>query len=200
MNTPKTPKPIRWKQSSTTHYPAPEAGGNWGIADTAIAAQFGFLVSYWWHVEETMTYVFEDLLEGRRNETFSSNSAARKIFRTIISEDARIKLMTALLEGSPHNADLPELYDDIIDEFKALNGIRNGLVHGHWFTEANTGKVTVRISSNVPIESRRPQEITAKYLASIINRMRALHEKATLRGGGPISSRGTPLPPRDQQS
>ncbi|MFN2473459.1 MAG: hypothetical protein ABR588_06020 [Sphingomicrobium sp.] len=196
MNTPKTRKPVRWKPS-TTHYPPPEAGGYWGIADTMVAAEFGFLVSYWWHVEETMTFVFEDLLEGRKNDTFSSNSAARRIFRTIISEDARIKLMTALLEGSPHNTGMSEVYDTILDEFKSLNSIRNDLVHGRWFTDAKTMVVTVRKSSNIPIESQRPQTITAAYLQSIVSRMRALHSEATLRGGEPLSSRGTPLPPRD---
>ena len=195
MNTPRTKQRTRWSPTDKYHR-HPECGGSWGIIDREVAAEFGFLVSYWWHVEEVMTWVLEDLLEGKRNETFSSNSPVRKIFRTVVSEDARIKIMWALLEGAPHNSAMPELYDDIIDEFRALNGIRNRLVHGFWYTDA-TGKVTLRASSNDPIELETPQEITAKYLRKIGFRMQKLYGDAALRGGGPVSSRGTPLPPRD---
>jgi hypothetical protein len=165
-----------------------------------VGAAFGFLVSYWWHVEETMTHVLEDLLEGKRNDTYSTNSPARRIFRSIVSEDARIKLMWALLEGSPHNAEMPPIYDEILHEFKALNRIRNDLVHGYWFTDAATGAVRHRSSTNDPIDAIQPKEITETYLHSIISRMSALHRKASLRGGESISFRGTPLPPRDEQT
>ena len=49
--------------------------------------------------------------------------------------------MRALLQKAPHNAHLSKEYDEIIDEFKSINQIRNDYVHGVWMVQNDTRAV-----------------------------------------------------------
>jgi hypothetical protein len=188
MNTPKTRKPTRWTDSQKP-LSRSDKGYFFGIRSEPIAELYGLVISYWWYVEDAMIRVFEDLLDGKRNDTYSHNSTARKMFRTIVSQDARIKLMRGLLEGMPHNEKMSALYDDLLDRFQALNRTRNQLVHGAWTTDGDAEIVSLRRSSDIPFEYETPEVITEEYLVDIFEKMQALNMDATLRGGPPISSR-----------
>jgi hypothetical protein len=64
----------------------------------------------------------------------TSSSLARPIFYGITGQNARIKVMRAMLERSAHNARKGSEFDLIITDFAALNDRRNKYVHGLWYT------------------------------------------------------------------
>ena len=135
MNTPRSKPPVRW--TKPVRKAASGKAAHWGIKDPEIAASLGFMISYWSQVEERMIWFLNALLRGERDTTPVAMQAARLIFRSIAAESARIKVMTALLEMAPHNAERGQNFDEVLDEFSTLNHLRNKYVHGLWRTEVN---------------------------------------------------------------
>lgn len=196
MNTPKTPKnPIRWKPPKPRR--SQHKGGIWGIRDPKMAAIFGWMMSYWPHVEEQIIFIFEELISGKnvvftdtarkdaQNDTAISR-ASREIFLNITNNQSRIKIMRSLLLA-PHNAERQELYDEIIDEFYSLNDQRNQYIHGRWMWTDQDKTLSFWAPSAEQFLHLEPRHVTEKELSLVFNRMRALFEKIGRRHGLPSS-------------
>ena len=103
-----------------------------GVHNRDFAAALGSLISFWPHVEEQMIFVFADLTGSQDRDM------ARQIFRSIVSQKARLDIMRRLLETAPAHAQKEKFYDDTLSEFSALNRARNSFAHGLWFTHDET--------------------------------------------------------------
>jgi hypothetical protein len=69
-----------------------------GILNDDFARLAGRITTCWPYVEEQMICVLRDLIAGH------AQVPARQVFRSIVSEAVRIRIMTSLLEHSPVNA------------------------------------------------------------------------------------------------
>ena len=129
MNTPKTRKPKRYKPRSLGELKNPDGRYVSGLWNERFALLLGQLVSYWPMVEDKMIGILADLLDYPPSA--GTNGPPRQIFRSIISNQARRKLMLSLLERSRINKDKEQYYDEVIAEFDKLNAKRNDYVSWH---------------------------------------------------------------------
>jgi hypothetical protein len=143
-----------------------------GIQNDDFAAAFGKLTAYWPHVEERMICVLRDLIAGH------TLVPARQIFRSVISEAVRIRIMTALLEHSPGNAGKSQFYDKILLDFRSLNSKRNVMVHGIWWTR-DDGKMFVSKESLNEYSVGNGREVPLKEVSAIIKKVAALIKRLT---------------------
>lgn len=173
MNTPKQPKELkRW---TTPNSKSPLVHGSlFGIMNEKVAAAYGQVVSYWWHVEDAMIWMLADLLSGKNTTFMTPDATEGQVFRSIVSNDARIKLMRSLLTTSAHNQHRPAEYDAIIDEFEKINRRRNGLVHGIWRTDPVTQVVTVAKSTPQGHAYEADVTVAATDLLNTLDEMRKL--------------------------
>lgn len=175
VNTPRTPKPpTRYKVRTRT---SPQLGGTFGITDPVYAAEMGFIVTYWTHVEDYMMNVlFLQLMSGG---SFPGDShqplawSSRQIFRSVISQKARITIMRELLHKAPFNTHLSQKYDDLIDEFSSINGTRNDYVHGMWMVESETNRLLFWYTEAEIMSNIEPRPVTITELQGVSARMRA---------------------------
>jgi hypothetical protein len=139
MNTPRTKRTIRYPthKSKATALVHDIDGSYIGeLVPTEFQAVLGKIVARWAHLEEMMIMFMSELM----GETESP--PARQIFRSVNSTRARIAIIRSLLEESPHNKDKGAEFDAIIDEFASLTSERNNYVHGLWYTNEATLKVS----------------------------------------------------------
>ena len=68
-----------------------------------------------------MIYLLDELINGIAREQYGLDLSARQIFRSITSQDGRVKLMRNLLETLPHNKSKSLRYDEMINEFASIN-------------------------------------------------------------------------------
>src|ERR1700748_426664 len=87
-----------------------------GLTNDDYAVALADITTHWSHLEEGMIAFFA-LLLGHPAPT----SPARQIYRSIVSPNARIKMLKAVLEKSAINRDKTAEYDAIISEFELLN-------------------------------------------------------------------------------
>lgn len=181
MNTPKTPKPLRRYNAEPRKRPLSLPGGYWGIKEPAAAALFGQLVSYWPHVEDAIIPVFYELVSGHSlsGENQGAVRATREIFRSIVSQQLRIKIMKKLLEESPHNSGKGEIYDEVIEEFYSINKIRSDYVHGLWLWNHNDKKLLLYKPSAEHMFTTEPRHVSTREFETVLDRMRVLWEKIT---------------------
>ena len=121
-------KPKRFTERRVDPIKTPNGRYTKGIWQAETAGLLGQVIAYWPHVEDRMIDILRDLLGG------DHNMPARQIFRSILSNAARGKMMTAMLERAPINRNRASFYDDVLTEFAALNSRRNIYLHGLWFT------------------------------------------------------------------
>jgi hypothetical protein len=180
MSTPLTKKPVRW--SAPVVPPAESDRRRWGITHPEVAMLFGFMVSYWPQVEEQMVGFLGQLFTGKPDpHNWHVNQASRLVFRSIVSNKARTKVMTSLLESAPQNAERDREYDDIINEFAALSNLRNKYVHGLWSTVTDDNDIPVKVQLS-PIRADasanlNPRTVKKDEIEAILIRMRNLFEK-----------------------
>src|SRR3954454_5234019 len=111
-----------------------------GISNPEMMAYYALIMSYWPHVEEKMTEVLERLLFVDRDvlnllqSKANGFSSTQQIFRSIGTNNYRIRLMKTLLERYAGNVRKSKLYDDAISKFSAVGAIRNEYAHGLWWT------------------------------------------------------------------
>jgi hypothetical protein len=89
----------------------PEGTYNVAIGNSAFGALFGRMASLWPHIEDRMIDVLTELLGG------NSELPSRQIFRSIVSAQARIKVMRSLLQRTELNDKKDKIYDEVINEF-----------------------------------------------------------------------------------
>lgn len=98
---------------------------------------------------------------------------ARLIFHALVNQKIRIDVMRNLLERSLHNRAKSDEYDAIIKEFKKLNDLRNGYVHGLWWTHEN-GDTHLQSDNSVFSSHAQYRKVTSKELQAFIDRLNTL--------------------------
>lgn len=169
MNTPRTKKPKRAPEQIIVGPSDPHPDGSYcnAITNPGFSQLLGEIASLWPHVEEVMIAVLGDLCGG------IDRDAARKMFRSIVNQKARIDMMKALLERARINRTKADDYDAVLDEFKALNDERNKYVHGFWLTHKESGRVFFSEITDIDLVLPR-REIKGPELQRIITRMENL--------------------------
>nr|ALS90433.1 G10 protein [uncultured bacterium] len=117
-------------------------------------------------LEEFMIEILAMLMGGRQ-------MPARQVFRSIVSQSARIRVMKVLLEEAPHNRDKAAEHDEVITRFERISEARNRYVHGMWYTRFGA----------IYIEERRtPEDFTARKKREVkLSELETLtHEMADL--------------------
>jgi hypothetical protein len=132
MNPPRTKPIIRYSKRPPVKKKiqhGPDGGYSSGIGNPRFAQIIGYIVSLLPHVEERMILIMAVLLGGD-----PQSSPAQQIFRSLNSEDARVKILTSLLEHCRHNDARGPEYDEIIALFVEIKKKRNAYAHGLWWT------------------------------------------------------------------
>ena len=120
-------------------------------------------------LEEQMIGVFAKLMGA------DHSAPVREVFRSIINQREKIKMMRHLLERLERNASLPPYYDFIIDEFERLNAARNGFVHGLWWNSADDSYLSKTEPGNHPFHSVT-RKVKPKELQSHLDAMARLSD------------------------
>jgi hypothetical protein len=178
MNTPKTRKPKRFVSERPVVSPILPGARQSGILDDEFATALGKFLTYWPHIEEDMIWVLQQLLGA------DGPALAQQIYRTISTNAARKKVMIALLKHSSINKDKDDFYDEVIEEFDQLNGIRNGYTHGLWSTH-QAGAVFLSKASADVFSHLEPREVRIDEIKAHDKRMRHLSYKIGCRMMGP---------------
>ncbi|TAJ84546.1 hypothetical protein [Reyranella sp.] len=168
MNTPKSRKPRRYIAPGLNADPADEEGNyEPSILQPFLAEVMGNILTLWPHIEGHMIIIFSELIGAE------DVGNARLMFRSIINQKARISVMKAMLEKSPDHIETSDWYDRIIDEFAALNRIRNIYAHGLWYTHKQTQRLYLDEETD-NYESRGPRrEVKVAELQALAERMSA---------------------------
>ncbi|MEI7806418.1 MAG: hypothetical protein WCI56_13930 [Hyphomicrobiales bacterium] len=170
MNTPKSKKPKRFTGVRSGRVSSPDGNYKSGLWNQQFQIYLAEFIAGWPHLEDKMIDVMRDLLGG------DSHLPARQIFRSIISNQARRKVLLALLQKSPINKDKGELYDLLIDQFSDLVSRRNTLLHSLWYTH-ESGRVFISEESVEDFHLFDWREIELKELEAALNLMWALATK-----------------------
>jgi hypothetical protein len=166
MNTPKSRKPKRYT-APTPSEANDEADYEPGILEPLMAEAMGNILTLWPHVEGHMIFIFRELIG------IEDMGNARLVFRSIINQNARISVMKAMLEKSPTHAETSDWFDKIIDEFGALNRIRNTYAHSLWLTHKHTQRIYLNEETD-SYEWRGPRrEVKVDELVTLLNRVTA---------------------------
>lgn len=86
------------------------------------------------------------------------------------------QVMQTLLETSPSHATTEQFYDEVIEEFSALNKLRNGYLHGLWWTH-ESGKTYFEEAASESFAFLTSREVRADELEAVIKRMSELTRK-----------------------
>jgi hypothetical protein len=175
MNMPRTKPIVRYKRPrpKKKQRTPQQLGGIYsgGINNDQFALAIGRILAQLPHIEEEMIR-FMALLLG--DET----SPARQVFRALNSEDARVKVMRALLEQAQHNDGKGPEFDEVIDLFVEIKTRRNAYAHGLWWTHEETGRMFLaEASTNESVAYFVQREIKLGELNATINRMDELRAK-----------------------
>lgn len=196
MNTPSSKGPKRFTGYRVDpRYLAlqPEDGGIAGALLNPQGAQLvGEIVAAWVHLEEGIID-FLALLLGQSNR-----NAADPIFRSIMAPRVRIDMMRRLLQASPINKDRGPEYDEILDEYEALNRLRNDYVHGHWFTGLKSGGMSLSPPSadSIPMRFLTRRVVTVPQIANVRDRIQRLYTQILiLRSPPPLPDKPSQPPP-----
>jgi hypothetical protein len=142
-----------------------------GLHNPEFAALVGQIITDLPHVEERMIS-FMALLLG------DVSAPAQQVFRSLHSEDSRVKVMRVLLEKSKINQDKGQEFDDLLDLFVEVKKRRNALAHGLWSTHSS-GRVFLAEPTTDEFHSFITQrEIKKTELTHTLNRIDALNKLA----------------------
>lgn len=119
MNTPKTRTPKRWSYTKKENG-LPEGLFQMDLTNDKFIHALGRIASLWPHTEARMLGIFSTLLHPD-----AGVAPTRQLYYSIVNAQIRIQIMKNVLEGSFRNRGKGAEYDDIIDEYAALNTLRN---------------------------------------------------------------------------
>lgn len=140
MNTPRTKRPKRFSEDSYREgilRGVKEPGGQFamGLARSDAAIEFAMMTTEFTHLEILMERFAARLLG-------TDGDVAAHAMRSIISAKTRIDLMQTLLERARRNSDKGGEFDEIIEEYRHVNRLRNYYVHARYKTNASTGEIS----------------------------------------------------------
>ncbi|WP_374312161.1 hypothetical protein [Dongia sp.] len=173
MNTPRTRPPVRYSPKIS---PTKDGLFRTGIANDQFAETIGLIITHWPHIEEKMVVIFADLTG------IDDFSSARLIFRSIINQNTRIDIMTAMLEKAPQNRERAIFFDNIIKEFKALNRIRNTYAHGLWYTHEDGETIYLEAETDNYHAFLDKREVPLTELVDVLSRYQSLQGELLDRG------------------
>ena len=104
------------------------------------------------------------------------HTPARQVFRSLSSEDARIKILKSLLQDAPQNKDKGPEYDEIIALFATVKKRRNAYAHGLWYTH-ESNRVWLAEASPDELSFFEKREVKKKELETVIHQMNDLWDK-----------------------
>jgi hypothetical protein len=166
-----TKKPKRFPPASKLDFAkVPDGRYDDGISEPAFAAKFGEMASLWPHIEDRMIAVLAELLGG------DHRLPSRQIYRSIISPQARIKVLRSLLERTEMNQRKDGIYDEILNEFASLNNLRNTYLHGLWHTH-ESGRVFFIEASLDETSLFEHREVQIDEMVSAIQKMTSLEDR-----------------------
>ena len=99
------------------------------------------------------------------------NAPAHQVLRALTSEDARVKVLRALLERSPINKDRGREFDEIIDLFVEIKKKRHNYAHGLWSTHESGRTFLAEPSTDQMVFFVRQREVRDKELNETLRRM-----------------------------
>lgn len=169
-------KPVsRWEWAPPDYGGTRRAGETYsetltlGCTDESILANLGRIATLFGHLEDQMALALAVMM-GSDDET-----AARYIYRSIVSTDAKTKTMRRLL-GCPINQKLDTYYDDALTEFEYICGRRNLYMHGLWATRSDGAVFIVeRPDGEYLALARKRRRVTSGELEGLLKRMMSLH-------------------------
>lgn len=138
MNVPRSRPIVRWNnrpsQKKKARLPkSPDGRYHAGLFNQEIGAAVASIIAQLPHIEERMIQVMAILIGD-------NNAPAREIFRSLNSEDARVKVMRSLLHTAQRNMAKGPEFDELIDLFVEIKKKRNSYAHGQWWTH-QSGRV-----------------------------------------------------------
>ncbi len=160
----------RWKNTQAPELVTGEQRGV--IEDKEIELLLANVCVVWPHLEDAMISVLRKLLGVQSADL----NTARLIFTSLVNQKVRIDVMRKLLEGSWHNRDKGEVYDEILNEFKKLNGLRNKYVHGRWWTH-ESGDTYLQSDNSTYFTHVELHKVTKKEMQLFLKRINGLHGK-----------------------
>lgn len=200
MKTPKEPKRFSSRKKQTNAKPRSHPDGRYtgSITDASLAAALGQVITQWAHLEDRMIIVMHDLISDE------PNLPARQIFRAIINQQARIKVLRALLQRSRRNKGKSADFDAVIDEFSAINDLRNSFLHGLWYTH-ESGRTFLSEASTEDFHFLEKREVKIEDVWAVTERMNALWDRIGAlprksRPGPPIAYIEISPPPPDEET
>jgi hypothetical protein len=180
MNTPSS-KPTRYPHTiharhrkyleKNTRTPVLEGHSVQAVTGDDILILIGRIVTTWTSVEELMIMFMNKLIVGQPGD-----SPARQIFRSVMAERVRISIMEALLLYAPHNASLDREHDEILASFDKLNRMRNGYVHGRWWTH-DSGALRIQESAEDGFSMLRERAVPREEIEGVLVEMYQLHRR-----------------------
>ena len=136
MNTPPTSKRNqRYQKLDLKSHPMPNGLILSGIEDPEMLIALAMCVVVWPTVEDAMVQLLQALIGHPAQEV------AAEIFHALTAQNTRLPVIKALLQNTAFNTDKSAAFDEIVSTFERLNGERNKLIHGYWFTHKETGTV-----------------------------------------------------------
>jgi hypothetical protein len=179
MNTPRTKQPKRFTLQRASPVRTRDGDYGTGLYNEPFITLIGQIATQWPHVEDVMIGILSDLL-GNAPIRGRTTGPARQIFRAVLSNRARTKIMASLLEKASINRNKDPFYDDVIEEFDKLNGKRNAYLHGLWYTHGS-GKVFLSEQSLDDFHFFDAREVKVGELEDVLDRMGTLLTKVTRR-------------------
>lgn len=174
MNIPRTKPLVRFSGPPKRKKGPQPPGGHYteGLHNDEMAALVGKIITGLIPIEETMIAIMAILMGGL-------NSPARQIFRSLNSEEARVKIMTTLLERHPINRDKGQEFDDIISLFSEVKKKRNAYAHGLWHTHNDSGRVFLaELSADIFPAFLTQREVRKPELLESLRRMNELQRRS----------------------
>jgi hypothetical protein len=172
MNTPSTKPPVRYSHAKRKRENTPTGTYIQNLEDEKFLLHLGAIASRWPQVEELMTNVLGDLLG-----VTGSNIPLRQLYRSIVNAKIRIDILRNLLQRTQRNADKGPEYDELIDEFAAVNKLRNKYLHGLWSTHQQTGATYFAEPSTDDFIFLTSRKIEVDELEAVLIRVNGLHER-----------------------
>lgn len=173
MNTPRSKSIVRYnlrRPSKKKRQDHPDGTYTGGLHNPAFLNLLGQIVTYLPQIEERMIDIMALMMGGR-------GSPAREVFRSLNSEDARVKIMRAMLEHSHSNTDKGQEFDEVIDLFVEVKNARNAYVHGLWETHSTGRAFLSEPSSDLVAAFLSQREVTLGELEKTLARMSELWRK-----------------------
>ena len=134
MNTPRSKPPKRFtnqRPRKIGRTPEPDGEYKNGLFNDDYLNLVGKIITYLPNLEERMIEFMALLMGG-------DQAPARQVFRSLNSEDAKLKILTSLLEDSPLNKNKGAEYDEAISLFATVKKKRNAYAHGLWYTHESS--------------------------------------------------------------